>query len=357
MNKISLFGILILFLLVINPVFAAEVKDFNFNVKLEREKINFNLDGKLIGNLTERDLFRIGQGGYFSPEYVCTISDQNCKISPEKIDIIIGPEETRQPDGSWKVTGNTTSVQINSPAFVYIPEGINGYLSIKFSILDVINKEKKLYRSFLELDKRERYTLNQFDLLQTTIPVEVKYFSIQVPDNFVLSDNSGFCYYTICGTPGICESCYPFKKLKDNSYTLENLSYSDKPYISGLTIPAYYLINLKLGFERSEEFTTKYALIALLTPFLTLFILILKTKKYLSLLMKGVPPFAVYIFLRTNYLKLDFIPLHVEDFYFVGLLLFLIVLVKTPNKVKNVKRGYLYLSGALKNFLFRIRSK
>jgi len=116
------------------------------------------------------------------------------------------------------------------------------------------------------------------------------------------------------------------------------------------------LINLKLGFERSEEFTTIYTLIALLIPFLTLFILILKTNKYLSLLING-PPLAIYIFLRTNYLKLDFIPLHVEDFYFVGLLLSLIILIKLPNKVKNVKRGYLYLSGVLKNFLFRIRSK
>lgn len=341
MTSIKLLWVLIIFLFVVFQGFdlanAAEIDEFTMDVKIDKEKIFFSFDGNFIGN-TSNPTFIIGQGGYFSQDYSCTIANKNCIITPNKIDITIGPEEHLLPNGSIVISDPSISNQINSPAFINFPENTEGYFSLDFSILNIIKKQKRLYHSFLELDKKEEYTVDQFDLLQTRTPIEVKYISIQIPENYIISDDSIFSYYNICGTPGICETSYKFKKLKDNSYTLENVSYSDKPYVSGLMIPPYHFINLKLSLERSEEFIIKYRLIAVLTPFLILITFFISSKFRKSKLIGiiNISPPAIYIFLRTYYLKLDIVPLHVEDIYFIILLIISIVLIEYKTRTSRI---------------------
>lgn len=322
---------------ILTPAIAAEIKDFNMNVKIDKEKINFNFDGNLIGNLSN-PLFIIGQGSYFSKEYSCNIANQKCIITPNRIDITIGPEEHLLPNGSIVISNPSISHQINSPAFINMPENANGYFSIEFSLFNIINKQKNTYFPFLELDENEEYTINQFDLLQTRTPIEFKYILIEIPENYILSDDSIFSYYSICGTPGLCKTDYKLKKLKDNSYTLADVSYSDKPYISGLSIPPYHDINLKLSFKRSEEFINKYRKIALLTPFLIIvtFLINLKYRKreHIHFITDGLSPPAIYILLRTYYLKLESFPLYMEDIYFILIFIGLIILIENRKKIK-----------------------
>ena len=333
--------ILILFFLanslISTPAIAEEIKDFNMLVKIDKEKINFNFDGNLIGNSSDI-LFIITQGGYFSNEYSCVIDNQKCSITPARFDIEIGPEMGRLPNGSWAVSNPSTSHQINSPVYINLPENANGYFSIEFSLMNIINKQKKLYFSFLELDEKEEYTINQFDLFQTRTPVEIKYFLIEIPENYRLSDDSRFSYFTICGFPGLCKTDLKFKKLEDNSYTLESVSYSEKPYISGLFIPPFNNVNLDLKIERSEEFIKLYKTIALLTPFLIIITflinLIYRKKEHIDFKTDGVSAPAIYLFLRTYYLKLEFIPLHKEDIYFASLFIILIILIENRNRFR-----------------------
>jgi len=333
--------ILILFLLanslISTSAIAEEIKDFNMHVKIDEEKINFNFDGNLIG-ISSNPLFIIGQGGYFSKEYSCIIDNQKCSITPIRLDIEIGPEMHRLPNGSEVVSNPSTSHQINSPAFINIPENANGYFSIGFSLVNIINKQSKLYFSFLELDEKEEYTINQFDLLQTRTPVEIKYFLIEIPENYILSDDSRFSYYNICGSPGLCKTDLKFKKLEDNSYTLANVSYSKKPYISDLSIPPFHFINLELKIERSEEFILLYKIIALLTPFLIIFTFLINLRyrknEHIHFITDGLSAPAIYLLLRTYYLKLEFIPLHKEDIYFAILFIILIIIIENRNRLR-----------------------
>lgn len=334
---------------IFTPALAAEIKDFNMNVKIDKEKINFNFDGNLIGNLSN-PLFIIGQGSYFSKDYSCNIANQKCIITPNKMEITLVREEHLLPNGSIVISYPSNSPpQINSPAFINIPENANGYFSIEFSLLNIINKQKNIYFSFFESDEKEGYTINQFDLLQTRTPIEFKYILIEIPENYILSDDSVFSYYNICGYPGLCKTDYKLKKLSDNSYTLANVSYSDKPYISGLSIPPYHFINLKLSFGRSEEFIKLYKEIALLTPFLIIVTFLINSRyrksKHIHFIIDGLSPPVIYLLLRTYYLKLEFIPLHVEDIYFVILFIILIILIENRKSiVSHLKFNFYRLS-------------
>jgi hypothetical protein len=343
-NIISL--LLILFFLVADPVSSAEIKDFSLNVELDYTKINFTLKGTLVDSLKEKqpDLFRISPKVTYAPDYKCIISNQNCKITPLILPITTGPVYGKQPDGSWEIVNNEIKTEknsevANSSALITIPEGVNGDFEISFEIIDVIKKRKALYYSLIELDESEQYNINEYYLLQTVPSLDFAYFSIKVPKNFILNENSKFCHHQI----GQTKECYKFIKSGEQTYTLEKVSYSGKPYIAGLKVPPYRLINLQLSFERSADFISNFDL--LVVSFLFLFVIMLFIGRFISnklfYFLEISYPLPLYWLIRNYYFKLEALPLHIQDLFFysgLGYLIYLLIIyVMTIKALKLIR--------------------
>jgi hypothetical protein len=333
----SLYFVLIIFFWInflINRSLTAEIDDFVFDASINPRNVSFNFRGNLIRELNESYIFIITQAGYFSSDYFCIISNQNCMIKPVKLTLNIGPEEKRLKNGSTITTNWETQTLVDSPALVIFPSNSKGVFSIKFSLLDVVKKEVHNRYSILEFDIRERYKLDELYILETTIPIKISYFSLKIPEGFVPNESSKFCYINICDVQKLCKSCYNLKRLPDNSYTLSNVNYSNKPYVSDLNIPAHYSISLQAYLERSDEFILEYTILALLAPFFVFLHQIPVRDLFIKKIIKFFSPFTIYLFFRTNVLNISLFPVRIHDIcFFVELLLLLFL---TEKRGKNL---------------------